>query len=104
MAADREDTLPSSNRIGTDNGMNRFELAANILWGATGLVVELESCLVRHLLKEGLLKGHRKPFEELLVRLADAVVDLIPRCPQGVYGGSSPSAFQLQWQVRGYAA
>lgn len=93
MAAHGEDALPPCNRVGTHNGMDRFELAADVLRSAAGLIVELEASRFSHLLKTGLLKGGRKTLEELLVRLADAVVNLVSRSPKRVWSYSSVSEY-----------
>jgi hypothetical protein len=89
VAADGEDGLPPCDGVGADDGMDGLELGADVLGGAAGLVVEGEAGLFGDLVEGGLLEGDGEGLEELLVRLADAVVDLIARCPEGVWRVSS---------------
>ena len=84
MTTHGEDALPACDRIGADHGVNSFQFRPDVLGGPTRLVVEGESCLLGHLLEAGLLKGHGERLEELLIRLADPIVDLIARGPQRI--------------------
>jgi hypothetical protein len=86
VAANGEDALPPSDRVGADDGMGRLELGTHVLRGASGLVVQLEPGLLGHPLEAWLLKGGCEGLEELLVRLADAVVDLVSRSPESICG------------------
>jgi len=84
VATNGEDALPASDRVCTDDGMNRLELRADILGCTTGLVVQLEASLLGNPPETRLLKSHGKTLEELLVRLADTIVDLVARRPEGI--------------------
>jgi len=77
MATDGEDALPARDGVRANDGVNSFELSSHILDGASRLVVQLEPGLLGNLFKARLLKGHGKGLEKLLVRLAEAIVDLV---------------------------
>lgn len=96
MAANREDALPARDWIGAHDGMDSLQLATDVLGRTPRLVVELKPCVFRHLPEERLLKGGGQAFEELLVRFADAVIDLVSRSPQGICTGDA-SALAI-WQ------
>jgi hypothetical protein len=84
VAANGEDALPSCDRVGADYRVDGLELGAHILGRAAWLVVQFESRLLGNLAEPRLFKGHSERLEELLVGLAEAVIELIPRSPQGV--------------------
>jgi hypothetical protein len=65
-----------------------FQFATDVLRRTPRLVVELKPRVFCHLSKKRLLKGGGETFEELLVRLADPVVNLVARSPQGVCTGN----------------
>ena len=88
MAANREDTLPTRDRVGAHDGVDGLQLATNVFRSAPRLVVELKPCVFCHLPEIWLLKRGGKTFEELLVRFTDAVVDFIARSPQRIFIGS----------------
>lgn len=99
MAPNWEDTLPPSHWISADDRVDCLELESDILRRATGLVVELEPALLGDLLEVRLGKGPRQPLKELLVWLADAVVDLIARSPERVWFQSAlPSLETMDWK------
>lgn len=89
MAPYGEDTLPPSHRVGADDWVDRLEIESDVLGRATGLTVELEPTFLGDLLEERLGKGPGEPLQELLVRLADAVVDLVARGPERVWSASA---------------
>lgn len=84
VATDREDALPSSHGVGSNNGVDCLELSAHVLRGSTRLVIQLEAGSLSNVTEAGLLKGSSQRLKEFLVRLADAVVDFITRGPEGV--------------------
>src|SRR4051812_20822128 len=86
VATDGEDALPPSDRVGADDRVYGLELGSDVLDGAAWLVVQLEAGLLGNLAETGLLKGDGEGLEKALVRLADAVIDLVTRCPEGVCG------------------
>lgn len=92
MAPNREDTLPPSDRVGADDWVDRLEVESDVLRRATGLTVELEPTFLGDLLEEWLGKCPGKPLQEFLVRLADAIVDLVARGPQRVWYASASRA------------
>ena len=77
MAADREDALPPCHRVGTDDGMNGLELCPDVFRGATRLVVELEPGTLGDITEGRLLESGCQSLKESLIRLRDAVVDII---------------------------
>lgn len=85
MGADWENTLPPGDGVRAHNGMNGLELGADIGSIAARLVVELEPTPGRSLSEAGLLKSDTQALEELLIRLADLVIDFIPGCKKGIY-------------------
>lgn len=84
MATNGEDTLPPCHRVGAHDWVDCLELESNVLRGATGLIIEFEPAFLSDFLEEWLGKGPGQPLEELLVWFADAIVDLITRCPERV--------------------
>jgi hypothetical protein len=85
VSADREDALPAGDRVGANDGMDSLELGADVLCCAARLVVQLEPSCLGHFLETWLLKRGRQGLEELLIGLADAVVDFVAGGPKGVY-------------------
>lgn len=65
---DSEDALPACHRIGTDDRVNGPEVIADIVWRASGRIIELESCPVGYHLETTLLKSDCQCLEEFLVR------------------------------------
>lgn len=43
VTANREDTLPASDGVGSHNGVNSLEFSANVFGGATRLAVKLKA-------------------------------------------------------------
>lgn len=82
VATDREDALPSSDGVGSNNGVNGLELSAYVLRCTTRLVIQLEAGSLSNLTESRLLKSSSQRLEEFLVRLADAVIDFITRGPE----------------------
>lgn len=85
VATDGEDALPSSDGVGSNNGVDSLELSADVFRSTTRLVVQLEACSLSDVTEAGLLKGSSQGLEEFLVRLANAVVDFIARGPESIY-------------------
>lgn len=81
---DGEDALPPRHRVRPDDGVLGAEDRAHVLGGAPRLVVELEAVALRGGAEAGLLKGGCQALEELLVGLADEIVDLVTRGPEGI--------------------
>jgi hypothetical protein len=84
VSANGEDALPSRDGVGSHDWVDGLEVAADILRGATRLFIELEALAIGNVAEAGLLKGCRQSLEELLVGLADFVVDFISGCPERV--------------------
>jgi hypothetical protein len=84
VPADGEDALPPGHGVCAHDGVNGFELRADVFDGASRLVVELEAGLFGDALEAGLLEGDGEGLEELLIGLAEAVVELVARGPEGV--------------------
>lgn len=81
MSAYWKDTLPTRDGIRSDNWMNSLELASNVLWRATSLVIKFKISSFRRIDKSWLSKGCRQCLQELLIWLADAIVDFVARGP-----------------------
>lgn len=88
VSAHREDALPPSDGVRSDNGVDGLELTANILRSTARLFVELETLAFGNGAKVRLLKGCGESLEELLVRLADSIVDFVSRCPESIFSHS----------------
>lgn len=108
MATNREDALPTGDRVGADNGVDSLELAADVFGGTAGLIVQLEARRLGNFLEVRLLKGDRQALEELLIRLANTVVDLVAGGPEGIcdmtvsFGldrvlGTKRTTYPLRW-------
>ena len=82
VPAYREDALPSSYWVGADNRMDRFQLASHVLGSTARLIVELESGSLGDLGESRLLERSGQALQELLIRLADAIVDFVSRGPE----------------------
>lgn len=54
MTSDWENTLPASDGIGADDGMDCLEVESDILGCTTGLAVELKAAFLGDLLEVGL--------------------------------------------------
>lgn len=67
--------------------MAGFQSAANIIWGPSRFLVQLEFPSCRDIMESRANVRRSEAFQELLVWLADAIVHLIPRCPQGITTG-----------------
>lgn len=76
-----EYTFPSSDRVRADNWVNSLELASDILWGTAGFVIKLEASSFRRFDKARLSEGRCQCFQELLIWLADAIVDFVSGGP-----------------------
>jgi hypothetical protein len=93
MASDWEDALPTSHGIGADDRMDCLEVESDVLWRTTGLAVELEPTFLGDLFEVWLGEGPGQPFQELLVWLADAIVNLIARSPESVCSTSASQPY-----------
>ena len=82
VPADGEDALPPSDRVGADNRVDRFQLGSYVLGSTARLIVELESGSLGDLGKSRLLERSGQALQELLVRLADTIVDFVSRGPE----------------------
>lgn len=85
MPTDGEDALPAGDGIRPDDRVDRPQDFPNVLRGATRLVVELEAVALRRGGETGLVEGDGQGLEELLVGLAEEVVDLISGRPKSIY-------------------
>jgi len=77
VGADWEDGLPASDRVRTNNWMDRLELRADVEGTAARLLVELEAASCRSIVEAGLCECCSQSLEELLVGLGYAIVDLV---------------------------
>ena len=82
VPADGEDALPSGDRVGADDRVDRFQLGSYVLGSTARLVVELEPGSLGDLGESRLLERSGQALQELLVRLADAIVDFVSRGPE----------------------
>jgi hypothetical protein len=77
MPAHGEDALPPGHGVCAHDGVDGLELGADVFDGAARLVIELEAGFLGDALEAGLVEGDGEGLEELLVGLADAVVELV---------------------------
>lgn len=84
VVADGEDGLPACDRVGVDHGVDGFEDFADVFGGAARLAVDFETVFFGGFVEGGLGVGGCEGFEELLVGLREAVVELVAGCPQSV--------------------
>jgi hypothetical protein len=85
MTPHRKDALPAGDRIGAHNWMDGLKLAANILWCTTRFVIQLEPGTFGDISEDWLLEGGCESLEESLIRLTEAIVQLVARGPQCVW-------------------
>lgn len=85
----RKDTLPPGHRIRPHDRMDSHQLLPNIERTSPRLSVDLVLLGVSlRCLDEAVAHERRgQAFEELLVRFRKPVVELVPRCPEGVSTG-----------------
>lgn len=79
-----EDALPAGDGVRPDDGVDGLEDAADVARVAARLVVQLEAVARGGLAEAGLLERDAEALEELLVRGAEAVVDLVAGRPEGI--------------------
>ena len=84
MSAHGIHALPASNRVGPDNRMHSLEISPHILRRTTGLRIDLEPIQFRRLVEPRLLERSSQPLQKLLIRLRDAIIDLVSRTPEGI--------------------
>jgi len=84
MVTNSKDALPSSDRIGANNGVVSGKFTTNVEWVTTGLLIKLELLVLGSLGEEGLSICSGQTIEELLVSRREAVIDLIARSPKSV--------------------
>jgi len=84
VTSNGENTLPPSHWVGPHNGMDGLEDGADVLGGTTRLVIELEAVTLSGRCEAGLLERHVKGLDELLERLAEDVIKVVPASPKGV--------------------
>lgn len=77
--------LPARDGIRAHHGMHGAELGADVLRRPARLVVQRKAGALGNLGKVGLGEGGGERFEKLLVRRAEAVVDVVARSPECVY-------------------
>lgn len=85
MVTNSKYSLPSSNRVGSDDRVFSGELGANIKWVTTSLSVEGELLLTSCVGEEWLSVSGSEPVEELLVGGGESVVNFISGGPESVY-------------------
>lgn len=76
-----EDTLPPSNGIGPDHGVNSLQNIADIFGSSSRGREEGKSVVVSCLLKSRLSIVGSQSVQESLQWFRDAIVELISRCP-----------------------
>jgi hypothetical protein len=84
VPANGEHALPPGHGVGANDRVHGLELATNVLGRATLLFVDAKAGVLGDLVEVRLREGRRQGLEELLERLADLVVDLVARGPEGV--------------------
>ncbi len=87
VVADGKDRLPARDRVRADHGVDRLEHLADVLRRAALLGVDGEAVALGRVV-EGRLGGvGRQSVEEAAEGDRDAVVELVARGPESVYGG-----------------
>ena len=81
MVSDGENGFPARHRIRAHDRMYGDEVFAHIVGRATGVGVELECIGGGGFVELGLRISRGEAFKEALVRLRDAIVELVARCP-----------------------
>lgn len=101
VPTDREDALPSSHRVCSDDGVYGPEDGSDVLRRAARLVVELKAIALCRLAESRLVEGDCQAFEKLLVRLADKVINFITRSPERVYAALVAAIYPppRQWET-----
>ena len=82
VMADSKDALPTGNRVGTNNWVNGFKHIADVFGSSSRSGKERESIRIGGLFETRLCVVGSQAVQEVLQRLGDAIVELIPRCPQ----------------------
>ena len=82
VMADSKDALPTGNRVGTNNWVNGLKHIADVFGSSSGSGKERESIRIGGLFEARLCVVGSQAVQEVLQRLGDAIVELIPRCPQ----------------------
>jgi len=82
--ADGKYALPPSNRVGAYDGMYGRKRLAHIFWGASSFCVQRGSPRLSSLDESVADESRGQAFQECLHRLAEAFIDLVPRCPERV--------------------
>jgi hypothetical protein len=57
MMTHSENALPARNRVGADDGMDRFQIVSDVLRGTSWCCVQFEIILLRALVEDGLRVG-----------------------------------------------
>lgn len=91
VVADGEDGLPAGDRVRADDGVDGLEELADVLRGAALGRVDAEAVAVGGLVEARLGVGGCEGVEEGTEGGRDAVVDLVPRSPEGVWSHVSTS-------------
>jgi hypothetical protein len=84
MTANWEDTLPSRYRVGSYNRVNSFQDASNILGSSPWFIIKLKTNPASNIIEPWLSKGCSESFKELLVGLANTIINFITRGPKGI--------------------
>lgn len=91
VLTDRVDGLPARHRVGANDWMGGGQLFAHIerrpAWGG----IEREFASLGRLMELRLGAMHRQGFEKALNGGRDAVIELVARCPDGIYVRASHS-------------
>lgn len=77
VRANSEDTLPTGDRVGTDDRVLGNELLSDVLGSATRTRVDLEIVELGNFVEAGLRIGCSQALQELLVGLGDTIVYLV---------------------------
>lgn len=81
VTTNREDTLPSCDGVRTNNRVDCLQLRTDVLGSTSLSVIETKATLLSDLFEVYLLEGYSETLKELLVWLANAIINLIARCP-----------------------
>ena len=85
MDADGIDGLPAGDGVGADDRVDGREIGADVLRGAARAFEKGEPSFGGDGVELRLGEGAGQGLVELLVGFRDAVVDVVARCPQGIW-------------------
>lgn len=84
MSSHGENALPPGYGVRPDNWVHSLQLRPDILRSTASFSINLEPVPLSRFVETRLLESSGQPLQKLLVRFTQAIIDLVPRCPEGV--------------------